>query len=139
MPLSLELDYLPRLPKRRDFRIGCIGSGFIMADCHLVAYKSAGFHPVAIASRTPAHAASVGERHGLKVYDTYQDLLADKTIEVVDIAVPPDAQLAVIQEVVKHKKHIRGVLAQKPLGVDYAQAVEVVRLCKKAGIKLGGG
>lgn len=131
-----ELNYLPRLPQRRDFRIGCIGSGFIMADCHLVAYKVAGLNPVAIASRTPAHAAQVAERHGLQVFETYQQMVADPSIEVVDIAVPPDAQLGVIQEIVKHK-HIRGVLAQKPLGVDFAQAVEVVRLCREAGITLG--
>lgn len=133
--MQLELDYLPRLPQRRDFRIGCIGSGFIMADCHLVAYKAAGFNPVAIASRTPAHAAQVATRHGLKVYETYQQLLADKSIEVVDIAVPPDTQLEVMREIVQHK-HIRGVLAQKPLGIDYAQAVEMVRLCQDAGIVL---
>jgi predicted dehydrogenase len=136
MPLSLDLNHLPTLPKRKDFRIGCIGSGFIMADCHLVAYKANGFNPVAIASRTPANAARVAQRHGLKHYEHYQELLADKSIEVVDIAVPPDAQLGVIHEVVKHKKHIRGVLAQKPLGVNYAEAVEIVRLCKKAGIVL---
>ena len=41
------LDYLPRLPRRTDFRIGCVGAGFIMRDCHLVAYHSAGFNPVA--------------------------------------------------------------------------------------------
>ena len=49
MPLSL--DYHPRLPKRLDWRIGCLGAGFIMRDCHLVAYRNAGFNPVAIASR----------------------------------------------------------------------------------------
>src|SRR6185369_1348954 len=31
---------------------------------------------------------------------------------------------------------IRGVLAQKPLGVNYAQAREVVSLCETAGITL---
>ena len=46
-------------PARKDWRIGCIGSGFIMADCHLVSYRNAGFNPVAIASRTPAHAQAV--------------------------------------------------------------------------------
>ena len=40
-----ELNYLPRLPKNKNFRIGCIGSGFIMADCHLVAYEQVGFNP----------------------------------------------------------------------------------------------
>ena len=51
-----KLDYLPRLPREKSVPIGGIGSGFIMADCHLVAYRKAGFNPVAIASRTPAHA-----------------------------------------------------------------------------------
>ena len=45
-------------PARLDWRIGCIGSGFIMNDCHLVAYRKAGFNPVAIASRTRDNAVS---------------------------------------------------------------------------------
>ena len=134
--ISLDLDYLPRLPRNKDVPIGCIGSGFIMADCHLVAYRKAGFNPVAIASRSPDHARQVAQRHGLQAYDDYQALLADRRIQVVDVAVPPDVQLEVIREVVRHNDHIRGVLAQKPLGVNYAEAVEVVRLCEQAGITL---
>jgi predicted dehydrogenase len=57
-------------------------------------------------------------------------------VEVVDIAVPPDTQIDVVKNVVKHKKHIRGILAQKPLGVNFAQAKEIVQLCKRAGITL---
>ena len=63
--MDLSLDYLPRLPRRKDFRIGCIGAGFIMRDCHLVAYRQAGFNPVAIASRNPDHAQAVAEQHGI--------------------------------------------------------------------------
>ena len=61
--MDLSLDYLPRLPRRKDFRIGCVGAGFIMRDCHLVAYRQAGFNPVAIASRDPDHARAVAEQH----------------------------------------------------------------------------
>ena len=50
--IDLDLDYLPKLPRDKNVSIGCIGAGFIMADCHLVAYRKAGFNPVAIASRT---------------------------------------------------------------------------------------
>jgi predicted dehydrogenase len=135
--LSLDLDYLPRLPKNKDVPIGCIGSGFIMADCHLVAYSGARFNPVAIASRSAERAREVAQRHGLpKAYGDYRQLLADRDIQVVDIAVPPDVQIDVIREVVKHNDHIRGVLAQKPLGVNYAEAKEIVRLCDEAGITL---
>jgi len=133
----LELDYLPRLPQNKTVGIGCIGAGFIMADCHLVAYRQAGFNPLAISSRTTARAQEAADRHGIdSVYETYQELLADKRVEVVDIAIPPDIQLDVIRDVVKHADHIRGVLAQKPLGVDYAQAKEIVKLCADAGITL---
>src|ERR1700758_950321 len=94
---DLTLNYLPRLPKRRDFRIGCIGAGFIMRDCHLVAYRQAGFNPVAIWSRDPAHARAVAEQHKVPtVHEQLDDLLPDKRIEVLDIAVPPDAQPGII-------------------------------------------
>src|SRR5436189_6020211 len=110
MPASMDLhlDYLPRLPRDKSAPIGCIGSGFIMADCHLVAYRKAGFNPIAIASRTPAHAKRIADRHGLTAYDTYQDMLASGTAEVIDIAVPPDTQIEVIKNVFQYKKALRG-------------------------------
>src|SRR5438094_243322 len=102
--MDIHLNYVPVLPRDKAARIGCIGSGFIMADCHLVAYRKAGFNPVAIASRTPAHARRIAERHGLTAYDTYQEMLASGKVEVVDIAVPPDSQIDVIKNVCRHKK-----------------------------------
>lgn len=135
--MSIELNYLPRLPHRRDAPIGCIGAGFIMADCHLVAYRQAGFNPVAIASRTPDRAREVAERHKVpRFYESYEQLLDDRAIEVVDIAVPPDVQIDVVQAIVSRAPHIRGILAQKPLGVNYKQAREIVELCERAGITL---
>src|SRR5262249_6447882 len=93
--LDLTLNYLPTLPRRRDIRIGCAGAGFIMRDCHLVAYRQAGFNPVAIASRDPARAREAAQRHDIaRVHTSYAELLADSDIEVLDIAVPPDAQPA---------------------------------------------
>ena len=130
--VSLNVDSRPVLPGNRKVGIGCIGSGFIMADCHLVAYRSAGFNPVAIASRTPKNARAVAKRHGIPVaYGTYQELLDDRSVEVVDIAVPPDIQPEVVREAVR-RRHIRGILAQKPLAASYARAKKVVDLCKRA-------
>ena len=74
--LEFELDYLPKFPDKTDYVIGCIGSGFIMRDVHLVAYNKAGFNVAAIASRTPANAHAVAEVRGIDtVYDTWQELL----------------------------------------------------------------
>jgi hypothetical protein len=135
--IELDLDFRAKLPERKDVPIGCIGAGFIMADCHLVAYREAGFNPVAISSRNRATAQAAADRHSIpRVYDHYEELLADREIEVVDIAVPPDIQIDVVKAAVKQASHIKGILAQKPLGIDYAQAVEVVRLCEDVGITL---
>ena len=57
-------------------------------------------------------------------------------MQVLDVAVPPDVQIDVIREAVKHAPRLRGILAQKPLGVNYAQAVEIVRMCRDAGVTL---
>lgn len=134
---ACDLDYLPRLPKNKSPGIGCIGAGFIMADCHLVAYRQAGFNPVAIAARRQEQAQAVADRHAIPhVFTDYRELLKRTDVEVVDIAVPPDDQYDVVKEVVKHADHVRGILAQKPLGVNFAQAREIVRLCREAGITL---
>ena len=134
MPLSL--DYLPRLPKRLDWRIGCAGAGFIMRDCHLVAYRHAGFNPVAIASRNPDTAREVAARHVIPtIHPSIDDLLADPTIEVLDIAVPPDVQPSVIHTAVE-RGTVKGILAQKPLAMSVREAAACVAACERAGITL---
>ncbi len=132
----MNLTYTLNQPRRRDFRIGVVGSGFIVNDCHLVAYRKAGFNPVAIASRTKSRADAVAATHQIpKVYSTPEALLDDPQIEVLDIAVPPDAQAGVILAACE-RGTLKGILAQKPLGIDYAQAVSIVEACEKAGIVL---
>jgi predicted dehydrogenase/mono/diheme cytochrome c family protein len=78
--------------------------------------------PVAIASRSPDHARrQVAQRHGLQAYDDYQRAAGRPPDSSVDVAVPPDVSSDVIREIVRHNDHIRGMLAQKPLGVNYAK------------------
>ncbi|VTS07624.1 Gfo/Idh/MocA family protein [Tuwongella immobilis] len=130
-------NHLPRLPQRRDFRIGCIGAGFIMRDCHLVAYRQAGFHPLAITSRNPDRAREVATHHQIpRVYATVDDLLADRDLEVIDIAVPPDRSLEMILRTCEHADHVRGILAQKPLALNVRDAKRAVAACRDAGIVL---
>jgi predicted dehydrogenase len=138
LPLTfvMDLNIHAALPTRRDYRIGILGSGFIVSDCHLVAYRKAGFNPVAIASRARANAVAAASRHGIAtVYDSYDELLNDPEIEVLDIAVPPDAQLAMIRGACA-RGTVKGILAQKPLGMNLKEAREAVRLCRAAGIVL---
>jgi len=133
----MDLKIYPPMPRRKDFRIGILGSGFIVNECHLTAYRKAGFNPVAIASRRRENAEKAARRHHIPaVHDTCEQLLADPTIEVLDIAVPPQAQLGLIRQACQ-RRIVKGILAQKPLGLNYAEALEAVRLCEAAGITLG--
>ena len=133
---NTQLRYSPPTPCKKDFRIGILGSGFIINDCHLVSYRRAGFNPVAIASRSREKAAQVAARHSIsRACESYDELLDDPTIEVLDIAVPPKHQLELIHAACA-RGTVKGILAQKPLALNYAEAVEAVRCCEQAGILL---
>ncbi len=126
----------PPVPNRKDYRIGCIGAGFIMRDCHLVAYQEMGFNPVAITSLSREESRAVADKFGLsKVYDSWQEMLADETIEILDIAIPPHLQLDVVREAVK-RKNIVGIHCQKPIAMSIADAREIARLGQEAGIPI---
>jgi predicted dehydrogenase len=131
--IDLDLRHVPVLPERRDYPIGIIGSGFIVADVQIPAYKDAGYTVAAIASRTPQNARAVAERHGIpKVYDTWRELLDDESIQVLDIAFPPDQQLEIVEEAAR-RPHIKGILVQKPMAANYDEAVRLVEAANAGG------
>ncbi len=120
-----------------DFGIGAIGAGFIMRDVQLKAYADAGYNVAGIVSRTLESAREAAALRGIpRVYERVEEMLEDPAIQILDIAVPPDQQLAIVRQAVEQGRYLKGVLAQKPLAVTYAQAVETVRLCKAARIAL---
>ena len=132
------LTYLPPLPRRRDWRIGCVGAGFIMRDCHLVAYRGAGFNPVAIAARRVEQAREVATHHAVQtVHASVEELLKDESIEILDVAVPPQCQPDVIRRACEvGKGRLRGILAQKPLALSVKEGRELVACCEAAGVVL---
>ncbi len=136
--IDLNLEHMPAPPARKDYRIGVIGAGFVVRDVHLVAYQRGGFNVQAICSADPAQSRAVAEARGVpKVYDDYRELLADDSIEVIDVAVPPREQPPILEEIARRGRHIKGVLAQKPLALSFPEAREVVRALEQAGIVLG--
>lgn len=134
--LSFDQAISPPMPRRKDWRIGVLGSGFIVHECHLPSYARAGWKVAAIASRSAENARRAAARHGIaRAYESYAQLLDDSSLEVLDIAVPPNAQLSLIKEACR-RGTVRGILAQKPLGIDYAEAREAVDACARAGVTL---
>jgi predicted dehydrogenase len=117
----------------KRFRVGCIGAGFIMADVHLAAYADAGFPVVAIASRTPEKAREVAARWKIAtVHETPNSLIEDAEVEILDIAYPPDLQPALIRHALR-QPHIKAILAQKPLAMDFETARQVIVEAAAAG------
>ncbi|HEY6518392.1 MAG TPA: Gfo/Idh/MocA family oxidoreductase [Roseiarcus sp.] len=126
--------FVPDPPIRcRDYRIGALGAGFIMAEVQLASYAEAGFPIAAIASRTRSKAEEVANRWGIpKVHDDPIALIADPDVEILDIAYPPDQQPDLIREALR-QKHIKAILAQKPLALNFATAKAVIAEAKTAG------
>ena len=108
-----------------------------MRDVHLVAYQKLGLPVTAIAGKRVEEARRVASLRGIpQVHESWAQLLADESIQVLDIAVPPDVQPAIVREAVKQAGHIRGILAQKPLAMNYRDALDLVQACEEAGIVL---
>ena len=130
----MQFDFKPDPDIRcRDFTIGAAGGGFIMGDVQLAAYANEGFNVKGIATRTPETAKAVAARWGLqRAYGSVRDLLDDDEISIIDIAIPPHAQIDVVREAVQ-RPHIKGLLVQKPMALNYPSACELVELCARHG------
>jgi predicted dehydrogenase len=61
-------------------------------------------------------------------------ILADPSIDIVAILTPPNTHLDLVRRAAAAGKH---VLLEKPLEVSTERAVELVRVCREAGVKLG--
>ena len=109
MTVDLNLNHQPPRPEDKHYRIGVVGAGFIMRDVQLVAYRNAGYNVAAIArAACPSRPARWPQLRGIpKVYDDWRELVADPSIEVLDIAVPPHAQAEVLLEAARHRRALQ--------------------------------
>ncbi|WP_233578951.1 Gfo/Idh/MocA family protein [Tautonia sociabilis] len=126
------------MPGKRDrFGIGVVGSGFIVRDCHLVAYADAEFRVVGLTSRTRSTAEEVARLRGVpSVFDSVEAMLDAGGVDILDVAVPPQDQPEILRRILAHPKRPRGILAQKPMAMTIEQAREIVSECQRAGVVL---
>jgi len=97
----------------KAIKVGLIGSGFV-AELHMYAYKRVyglNAEVAAVVSRGD-HIVDFAKKHGIaQTHRDYRALLADKTIDVVDICTPPAAHGEMIVAAVRAGKH---VICEKP-------------------------
>ncbi|MGB9596289.1 MAG: Gfo/Idh/MocA family protein [Candidatus Poribacteria bacterium] len=69
---------------------------------------------------------------GAGCFNTYQEVLSSKDIDVVDICVPHDEHVPVIISAAKAGKHI---LSEKPIARTLAEADQILDAVKKSGVR----
>ncbi len=124
-----QIKYRPASPKSYSPNIGLIGCGGI-TKYHLQAYRDAGFQVTAMCDLEISRAAERRDQfypHAV-IYDNYQTLLADESIEVVDITTHPPERPPIIADAILAGKH---VLSQKPFVLDLEEGRRLVALARK--------
>jgi len=127
----MNLSYQPALPARR-FPILIIGTGGIVKDAHLPAYRLAGFPVWGLYNRTRERAAALAKEFGIAhVFDDLDAALAAAPTDVIfDLALPA----SMFADTLRQLPHGSHVLIQKPMGENLQQAREVLAVCRERGL-----
>jgi predicted dehydrogenase len=130
--MSIEIKYKPELPETRQ-PIIIIGAGGIVADAHLPAYKIAGFEVYGIVNRTKERAQKLADVFGIpNVFNSVAEAVASAPENTVyDLTIMPEQYV----EALKQLPDGSAVLIQKPMGDDFAQANEILELCRQKNLK----
>jgi predicted dehydrogenase len=112
-------------------KFGIIGAGMIAPSGVEGAAKSGIAEVVAVADIHPGRLSAFAAKHGIaKTYPKAEDLIRDKGIEAVYIAVPNTYHAPYAVAALEAGKH---VILDKPFATSYAEANRVVEAARKSG------
>ncbi|MFN7924703.1 MAG: Gfo/Idh/MocA family oxidoreductase [Bryobacteraceae bacterium] len=119
-----------------NIKIGIVGMGWV-AGAHIETFKHVkGADVAAVCSRRKLDPAELEKQFGipLRVYSRYEDMLADSSIDVIDVCTPhpqhPQQSIAAAEA----GKHL---LIEKPLGTKWEDAVAMRNAIRKAKVQAG--
>lgn len=113
-------------------RIGILGTADIAFRRFLPALqKCQEFTYVGVASRTPEKAKPFVEAFGGQVYDGYDALLSDDSIDAVYVPLPPALHYEWGKKVLLSGKHL---LMEKPFTTSLEQTKELLQLAEEKGL-----
>lgn len=120
--------YTPNIPNPA-YPILIIGTGGIVKDAHLPAYKLAGLAVWGLYNRTTDRAQELADEYGIgNVFGDLEEAIAaapDNT--VFDIALPASLFVDTLRKLPEGAH----VLIQKPMGETFAQAKEILDVCQE--------
>lgn len=118
----------------RELGIGIVGAGDIVRRCHLPAYTAAGLRVLAVTDADPARARALAADIGIPtVAPDAEALVITPGVAIVDIAVPPTFQPAIVSLAAAAGRH---VLCQKPFALEMDTAREMVELAARSGVRI---
>jgi UDP-N-acetyl-2-amino-2-deoxyglucuronate dehydrogenase len=85
-------------------------------------------------SPSAARRKAFGEKFPFPLADSLDAILADKSVDCVEILTPPNTHLELVKKCAAAGKHI---LLEKPLEISTARSVELVETAEKTGVTLG--
>ena len=88
----------------------------------------------AVGSRSPSRAEAFASSRGLRAHGSYGELAAEPEVDVVYVATPHTAHLAVALAAIEAGKH---VLVEKPFGINASEAERVAEAAKARGVFAG--
>lgn len=114
-----------------QIRWGILGSGSIAKRVMNGIGASKVTNVVAVGSRNAAKGAAFATAHHIpRSYGSYEAVLADRTVELVYVALPNHLHKAWTLKALKAGKH---VLCEKPVGMNAGEAREMVAAAKRSG------
>jgi len=127
--------------------VGIAGIGF-MGWIHWLAYQKAdGLQVTAICSRDPVKRSgdwtgiqgnfgppgTQVNLQGIAAYDDFQAMLADDSLDLIDICLPPGMHEAAVNQALAAGKN---VLCEKPMALNVAQCQSMLNTMEKSGHRL---
>jgi predicted dehydrogenase len=111
-------------------KVGIAGVGF-MGTTHAAGWSATDADLVGFCAETTDEAAGLAQIYRAQVYPDYAALLND--VDVIDICTPTHLHFEMVLQAAAAGKHI---ICEKPLARTVAQAQEMIRVCRAAGVKL---
>lgn len=125
-------DYVIRSERRTDMKIGILGAGHIAGVFAGMLKHLEEAQRYAVASRNLEKAEAFAAQYGFeKAYASYEEMLADREVELVYVATPHSHHYAHMKMCIEAGKH---VLCEKAFTVNAKQAEEIFALADKKGV-----
>jgi predicted dehydrogenase len=117
---------------REPISIGIVGIGYGQ-QVHAPAFRSDDrCRVVGICAGSKARALEVANRLAIpRAYGDWREMVADREIDAISIAVPPTLQVPIVQAAAVARKH---VFCEKPVAPTAGQAREMLDAVERAGV-----